>query len=101
MTKKKIDVDELVDEVVKAPRRKRLRNWVDNLEPDAKEFLFKVRQKKEEGVNISPMRAAEKLKEHFGVKASNTQVARFLSGEINAQEDFEEASGRAGRRNST
>jgi hypothetical protein len=92
MKKKKINVDELVDLVAKA-KRKRPKNWIDFLDDDAKEFMFKLRSKKNSGVPISPTRVVEKLEEHFGVRASDIQVRRFLSGALHAEEDFEEEKG--------
>ncbi len=93
MTKKKIDIDDLIDTIVSA-KKKRPLNWIDRLDTEAKEFVFKLRTKFEEGVTISPARVVEKLEEHFGVQVSGIQVRRFLSGELHAEENFEEESSR-------
>jgi hypothetical protein len=97
MAKKKIDVDEMVADVVKA-KKKKPANWVDKLDGDAKEFMFKLRKKEEEtGITIGSAVVIQKLKEHFGVFVSDTQVRRFLSGVTHAEEDYQKESSPSNR----
>lgn len=79
--------EEIVDEVIKTPRR-RLLNWIDKLEPSARDFVNRLKEKQKEGVYISATRTKEKLEEHFGVYVSTSQVRRFLIGELNAEESI-------------
>ncbi len=62
MTNKKIDVDEMIDDVLKV-KKKRPKNFIDRLDADGKEFMFKLKGKYKEGAVISPAAIIEKLKE--------------------------------------
>jgi len=88
MVKNKIDVNEIIEDVIKS-KRKRPLNWVDRLDIEPKKFMYRLKDISETEVIISPVRVTEKLKEHFGVSVSDNQVRRFLSGEIHAEENFE------------
>ena len=88
MSKNKIDANEIIDDVIKS-KRKRPLNWVDRLDKDSKEFMYQLKRISDTEVIISPVRVAEKLKEHFGVSVSDNQVRRFLSGELHAEENFD------------
>jgi len=96
MTKAKIDVDDMVQDILKS-KRVRPKNWIDGLDTDGREFVFKLRAKKEQGSDVSSARVTSKLKEHFGVIVSDSQVRRFLRGELYAEEDFKEESSSSNR----
>jgi len=91
MSKKKINVDDMVEDILKA-KSKRPKNWVDRLEGDAKEFMFKLRKKAVDGIAVNSIKVSEKLEQHFEVRVSDNQVRRFLRGELHAEEDFKEES---------
>lgn len=86
MSAAKKSVDDLIDETLNT-KKKKPKNWVDRLSGEPKEFLLKLRERADNGMVVSATVVSEKLRDHFNVEVSSTQVRRFLKGEVNVSED--------------